>query len=244
MKRSLLFLLIGVLFVASGYAQSFVIKDKSGVDVTGQTISQFFAPGESDGAIGLDVFNVSASAKNVKVKRLDISLVDSTLSYFCWALCYPDWITESPDPVLIESGSFVTNFTGDIQYRSIQGTSRVRYTFFDADNRQDSSFVILDYIVGTLGIESNFPERAEIIGYAYPNPANSFVSFNYDIPSSSTGAKVKITSLLGTVVDEIQLDKTEGKANINVSNLKNGIYFYSLMLNNSAAITRKFVVKR
>lgn len=244
MKRSLLFFFFNVVLITSGYSQSFVIKDKSGVDVTGQTISQYFAPGYGFGSVGLDVFNISTSNKSVKVKKQDIVLIDSTTSNICWMLCYPDWILETPDPLLIEAGSYVTNFTGDVNYKSVQGTSRVKFTFFDIDNRQDSSFVFIDFIVGTLGMNDNQFVTSEVISNAYPNPAASNINFDYKIPATSTRASIKVTNLLGTIIDNVVLEKTEGKISLNVSNLKNGIYFYSLMINNSATTTRKFVVKR
>jgi hypothetical protein len=244
MKRSLLFLFFSVVFITSGFSQSFVIKDKSGVDVTGQTISQYFAPGYGFGSVGLDVFNTSTSDKSVKVKKQDIVLVDSTTSNICWMLCYPDWVIETPDPLLIQAGSHVTNFTGDVTYKSIQGVSKVKFIFFDIDNRQDSSFVVIDFIVGSLGMNNNQFVTSGVIMNAYPNPASSSINFDYKLPASVARASIKVTNLLGTIIDNIILEKSEGKISLNVNNLKNGIYFYSLMINNSATITRKFVVKR
>ena len=97
--------------------------------------------------------------------------------------------------------------------------------------------------MGHLGIDANAKAGASISN-VYPNPATSASYVDYKLPKSVIGASLRINNLLGVTVMEIPLDRTEGKATINVSNLKEGIYFYSLIVNNSATHTRKFVVKR
>jgi hypothetical protein len=103
---------------------------------------------------------------------------------------------------------------------------------------------VIDFIVGTLGMNNNQFVTSDVIMNAYPNPASGNINFDYKLPASVARASIKVTNLLGTIIDNITLEKTEGKISLNVNNLKNGIYFYSLMINNSATITRKFVVKR
>lgn len=131
MKRLLLSLSAGLLMVSTVFSQSFVVKDKEGNEVTGQTIDHYCAPSYGFGSIGLDVFNVASTAKNVKVRKYDNSLVEGSFSNICWVACYPDFVLESPDPILIEPGTFSPNFTGDITYGAIQGTSTVKFVFFD-----------------------------------------------------------------------------------------------------------------
>jgi Secretion system C-terminal sorting domain len=245
MKKILPLLIIGLLMGISSFAQSLVIKDKSGVDVTGQSIDFICSPttGYAFQSIGLDVYNTSNMAKNVKVRRYFNSVVDSSEISICWLSCYPSHIWETPDPIRIDPGAFSTNFTGDITYYSPQGTTAVKFVFFDIDNAADTSFVIVNYVIGTLGVPTEPVDQIRL-AHAYPNPASNNVNFDYKLPVNITEANIKVTNLLGTIIDIIILDKTEGKAILNVNNLKNGIYFYSLIINNSATITRKFVVKR
>jgi len=243
MKKLILFLVIGLFGISTGYSQSLVIKDKSGNEKTGQTIDFLCTPSIGYGSIELDVFNVSGSRKSVKVRRYDIALGDSAEITMCWLSCYPAFVTESPDAILIEPGAFSPNFTGDIAYHSPLGTSTSKFVFFDVDNPVDSSFITVNFVIGYLGVNNNHLLLSEISN-AYPNPASGNVNFDYKLPAYTNNARIRVINLLGTVIDELTLEKTEGKASLNVSNLKNGIYFYSLMINNSATITRKFVVKR
>lgn len=77
---------------------------------------------------------------------------------------------------------------------------------------------------------------------AYPNPASVSTSLEYNIPSGSYG-KIMLRNLLGKVVREINLDKTEGRVVISTNDLKDGLYFYSALLNNKVELTRKLVIK-
>lgn len=244
MKRILLSIVASFLISSAVSSQSLIIKDKQGNEVTGQTIEHYCVPSYGFGSIGLDVFNNSSTAKNVKVKKYDLSLADSTTSNICWVACYPDWTYITPDPLLIEPGSFTPNFTGDLTYRSIQGLSTVKFVFFDIENETDSSFVTINFIVGTLGVNNPAAIKSATVSNAYPNPAVSATNIDYRLPSGVSNAKIKINTLLGTTIREISLSNSEGKAQVDVSNLSNGIYVYTLFVNNSAVATRKFVVQR
>ena len=246
MKRLLLSLSAGLLMVSTVFSQSFVVKDKEGNEVTGQTIDHYCAPstGYAMVSLGLDVFNVATTAKNVKVRKYDFNLVEGSTSSICWASCYQPNVFETPEPILIEPGTFSPNFTGDLSYGAIQGTSTVKFVFFDIDNSQDSSFVVINFIIGTLGVNNPAAIKSATVSNAYPNPAVSATNIDYRLPSGVSNAKIKINTLLGTTIREISLSNSEGKAQVDVTNLPNGIYVYTLFVNNSAVATRKFVVQR
>jgi hypothetical protein len=78
---------------------------------------------------------------------------------------------------------------------------------------------------------------------AYPNPAESFVSFNYDIPNEVSTAQIIMTNLLGAVVYEGTLSGNNGTARIDVSNFTEGIYFATLKLENQITTTQKVLVQ-
>lgn len=83
-----------------------------------------------------------------------------------------------------------------------------------------------------------------LISNAYPNPAFEIVNIDYKLPINVTKAKIRVSNLLGLTITNIDLVNNSGKTTINVSEFKNGIYFYSLMINNTPTTTRKFVVRR
>lgn len=247
MKRTLLFI-ASLLFLGNAIAQaqsSLIIKDKEGNEVTGTTVNVLFSPDAGYASFKLDVVNNAATAKNIKVKKVEMSMLPGVDGLtICWLQCYPPFVFESPDAITIDPGGVCTSFEGDITYAvGTKGTSTAKFVFFDVDNTNDSSYVIVNYNLGTVGIAENIFKVAKVSN-AYPNPASSMVNFDYQLPVSASDAQIKISNLLGTTVSVIDLTKNEGKASLNVSNLKDGVYFYTLIVNNSTTVTRKFVVNR
>ena len=78
---------------------------------------------------------------------------------------------------------------------------------------------------------------------AYPNPAASHVSFDYEIPQEVTNAEILVINLLGAVVAQSPLEGKYGTSRIDVSNLSEGIYFATLKLDNYTAFTQKVLVQ-
>ena len=75
----------------------------------------------------------------------------------------------------------------------------------------------------------------------YPNPANDFVNFDVEM-NGVQSASIVINNIMGQKV--ISQDISDSHVSINVSDLADGIYFYSLIVNNETVKTNKFVVRR
>jgi hypothetical protein len=94
----------------------------------------------------------------------------------------------------------------------------------------------------TIGI--NDVTAVSLVGNAYPNPAKSklFVPFNVN---ERTEVKATLTNTLGQVVSEQIVGKfnakESGKATFDVSQLSNGVYFYTIEANGQQ-LTRKVAV--
>lgn len=234
-----------VLFdVAEPLEQSLQLTYLGNVIANNQEIAVLIDPLVNPGSVYAVVKNINTVPVSVKVKKYDLSILENTEVSFCWGeSCYPPTTYVSPDAVLLESMGTDDSFHGDYTHNAIEGVSKVRFTFFTEGNRNDSISFLIKYTVGHLGIDANAKAGASISN-VYPNPATSASFVDYKLPKSVTGASLRVNNLLGVTVMEIPLDRNEGKATINVSNLKEGIYFYSLIVNNSATHTRKFVVKR
>jgi len=230
--------------VANVADHSFELTYNGAPLVNDQEISVQYEPSHDPVEVSALVKNINTVPVSVRVKKYDVKILDNTSSNICWGpSCYPPFVYDTPEAVVMASGATDDSFRGDYTHGGVQGTSSVRYTVYNIDNPNDSLSFLVNYSIGYVGIgevTANIPD----ISNAYPNPASSGVNFDYTMPAGTGKASIRVTNLLGTIIDEVVLDKTSGKANLNVSNLKNGIYFYSLIINNSARITRKFVVKR
>ena len=77
---------------------------------------------------------------------------------------------------------------------------------------------------------------------AYPNPASTSATLDYMIPDGANG-KLLLRNLTGNLVREVNLEKPAGKIVINTFDLKDGLYFYSVLLNNRIELTHKLMVR-
>ncbi len=243
MKRTIL-LFATVLFFTTLSAQPFLIKDKNGNNVTSDTIVAYGMSPDGGMAVGADVTNNTETPRNVLVRKEHIYIPEGITVMMCWKSCYAPDTYITPEYLTIQPGETKTEFVEDFFYPAETfGIFTVKYVFFDMDNTRDSSYVVIKHIIGGVGVKENIA-KSVYISNAYPNPAVSIVNLDFKLPVNASNAKIQISNLLGTSIKVIDLNTKEGKASINISDLKNGVYFYSLTINNSATITRKFVVKR
>lgn len=139
---------------------------------------------------------------------------------------------------------FSAHFTPalDESYNPIEGCSmKVQYSFYV--NEGDEPVVITIYFeYNTVSVEDY--SDARIFSNAYPNPAKNMVSFDYNMPSNTQSASVAIYNMMGQEVVRQELKLGDSRANINVSDLTDGVYFYSLIVNNQAVKTSKLVVSK
>ena len=244
MKKIILLSFVLSIIMGSVSAQSLELTYKGEVLTNDQVINILIDPGAGAGEAYIAVKNTSADPMAVMVHKYDLSLIETTQVSFCWAgTCYAPQTYISPEAMRLGSQESTDDFHGDYYHNGIQGTSTARFTFYDEGNPSDSTSVLINYIVGYLGIDKN-ATAAVSISNVYPNPATTISFVDYKLPASVANASLRVSNLLGVTVMEIPLNRNEGKATINVSDLKEGIYFYSLIVNNSATHTRKFVVKR
>jgi len=61
-----------------------------------------------------------------------------------------------------------------------------------------------------------------------PNPANTWVAFDYQLPPSCSNGKILIMDSMGQIVYTIQLDKFTGQEVLDIRELQSGIYMYIL----------------
>jgi len=243
MKRTLLF--AASLFVVSMLsAQSFKISYKDGPDIPpGSTIEVIGDPAQDPIAIYLAVTNTSATSLGIKAKKVihEGDTIAFTSNTFCWGVCYPPFVYEGMS-VTIEADSTRDDFSGDYSPLNHIGKSKISYVFFIDENPDDSIMVTVVFNASPESIYENLLSKVHFSG-AYPNPSNSIMHANYNLPEEFSGARIVITNLLGAQVKEVAMNNNVGTVNIPVSDLKDGIYFYSLDSHGQSLKTGKFIVK-
>ena len=180
----------------------------------------------------------------VKARREDIDVVEGSLNFLCWEACYPDDVTESPNAYTIPAGDMTpeTVFAGHYLPQGNAGTSVVKYTFFVESDPDDQVHFFVSYVISPTSLVDLL--SLANISNAYPNPATNYFSVDYNFPAGINTAKLKLYNIVGQEIDAEDFSGLNGKLEISVSELPEGIYFYSIVLNHEAVFTRKLLVRK
>ena len=111
------------------------------------------------------------------------------------------------------------------------------------DNPDTRVSIVCKYKASPEGIAEEIM-RGGFVSEVYPNPASNSVSLDYQLTPQVNDAQVKVYNVLGSVVREAELSRGTGKMRLDVSDLNNGIYFYSILVNNDVYQTKKLIIQR
>ena len=191
---------------------------------------------------GLEVVNTGSIPLIIKCTREVISEVPGTENSFCWGLCYSASTDTSTIALKIDAGVSSSSFSGDYLPDGHTGTTAVKYTFYDLANPDNQATFILNYKATT---ESDIEDHNTDIAFSpvYPNPANQQAKIDYTANTAENNVKFVLFDLFGSVVKEIEITEPSGSLNVNTSGLTEGIYFYSLLVNNESYLTQKLIIK-
>jgi hypothetical protein len=98
-------------------------------------------------------------------------------------------------------------------------------------------------MLGYEGVDENGYRGAKFTDI-YPNPASSKASLSYQLPGNVKSGEIKIINLVGKTLKTIPVTQREGKVSIDVSDLSEGIYFYTINLDGVTVKTKKLVIKK
>ena len=134
---------------------------------------------------------------------------------------------------LLQSGTFLTDYglndttcfiAFHVETRLLTGASNIVYHVYNKNNSADSAtmFFNISYINAT-GIGERFTKKSII----YPNPVSSKIYIQSDINIAES--TIKILNILG---QEVFIQRANNNTELDVSALKNGMYFLSIFSNN------------
>lgn len=234
--------LFSALTLSHVFAQNLSLSDHSGSLTTNQTINVYGDSGYYNAMVShFTVHNNGSTAIDILVKKTEVSVVAGSTNTFCWGICYPTTTFVSSEWVNIAAGGADSlNFSGDYFNYGNLGTTIIRYTFFNRNNANDSVSVIVNYTATPAAIA----EKPVLIEFsnAFPNPANNFVNFNYNLQGTRL-AELVITDLLGSELYRTELQNENNKLSVDVAAFNAGVYFYSLRVDGKMQFTRKLIVR-
>jgi len=246
MKKFLLSISFVSIALLSGFSQGIELKDKDGNDITNGTLAVHGSPSSS--AIKAEVFlhNGMEESMLVWAKKIEIEVLPDTYNSFCWANhCYTPSVFDSETGITLAAGetSNATDFYGEYYPEGNAGSTIIKYEFFSRNESFETVSVTVTY---TADVTSSVPLRLNQVMFSdpRPNPARDFALFDYQLPSGTNSARLVVRSLTGLVVMEIPIDVMGSRLRLETSGLKNGIYLYTLEVNERVITTKKLVVNR
>ena len=212
-------------------------------DAVGDTLNITIDRMNDENTIWLSVKNNTSDSLYVTVAKEVISELPGSFNTFCLGNCFDPSVTTSPTTLDLAAGESSTNEQFHLVYfpANQEGITTVKYSFYDQRINEIPTVVVVNYITGEVGIH-NENITAKVFN-AYPNPATSSVTIQYDLAGRSADTRIVITSLVGNKVYSQPLSNNSGRASIDISNLVAGIYFYSIEADGQIITTKKLIVK-
>ena len=190
----------------------------------------------------VQIKNISATTIDVKVRKIVCDTVPGSENSICWGgSCFGASVYTSPSTVNFLANDLYSGFSADYTPLGHAGITLMRYKFYNINVSTDTICVYVQFNSMIVGISENTPIKASFSN-SYPNPANNFTTFNYNLPNSNGNAKFVLRNLLGSTVKEIQLNDLQGSVNVPTNNLKSGVYFYSFIVDDKIVSTKKLVI--
>ena len=200
---------------------------------------------------------------NMQVERT-INSIDSAFgeSYFCFGLnCFPPSTSISPGTDVIPACDIDQSFTGDYKIKDssiFNDTSSVTYCFYDVTDPTNAQCITLlfsgnspenTYLSDTLVFGSGCIAMSNGGGLfsgtsvnVFPNPASNWINVSYSLGNKDKDAWFVLRNMLGATKVKMKLHGSSGKIKIPASDLNQGVYFYSLLVDDNVYETKKLIV--
>jgi len=258
MKKLLLSLTL-VMSILTLSAQNFIVREGNGLGTPGNIVENgatffVYGDGSASGYTGAELkidFTVTATT-NIRIigEKNEGEIVENSSNYFCcFGNCWSStvYVTE---PFMLNEGQstdFSAHYSADEQngytYLDILDEKQIMtYYIYEANSSSPKFEITVVFMYSLEGVE-DFTSPV-VFSEAYPIPAGSVVNFDYNFPASTNDAMLVIYNMMGQEVTRNELNGLSGKANIDVSNMNDGIYFYSLVINGKTEKSSKIVIRK
>ncbi|MCD6068192.1 MAG: Secretion system C-terminal sorting domain [Bacteroidetes bacterium] len=241
-----------VLMSLAGFAQLSIIDADNGLPAA-TSYTYEVTPGSPTFTSHFDIHNNSGSPITVRSKRYLITNTSGQEPYYCFGtLCFSYTSNAFYSPThtsVIAAGGSIPNGQGTYGLAPYfddfmtYGVSKALYVIYDVNNVNDSVAVEITYEVNAVGL-SKIDAKNFNMSNPMPNPSANAVSVKYNFNALPKTSSIKVYNMVGVMVKEIKVEGVEGKAQFDVSNLTDGVYFYSLTVNDKVVSTKRLIVSK
>ena len=173
---------------------------------------------------------------NVQYDTSVISNNDSLVyvySYYTELFPYIDSQTTRVDTISI--GKLDAGVYKIIQYTHlrIQNPDTITYTNYNVIDSDTIEFIIL--YVESVNCNNN-------IIIVFPNPAGETVNIIYKLPENTQNAVLDIFNIIGDKIINYKINDKQGTFILDTSDLPDGLYFYTIKVNNNIIARNKIII--
>lgn len=247
MKRFIPSLILVLTLVWNAGAQ-ITLTNLDGDDVTGQEVFMYGSIEDIDLKKDILITNNSEGSLNVFARKIEIDVVPGSSNTFCWnGLCYAPFVEVSHEPIVLRNGetSAEGNFYVELTTGGVSGTTVLKYEFFNDDESFETVSVTINFVIegaeDATSVNNSF-RTSWSLNEASPNPARGHTWINFDLPNNAGNAQIVLRNLLGNTVLTENVSPTQRRVRVDTSNLNNGIYIYSLIIDNQTVKSKRLIV--
>lgn len=243
MKKLLLTLALMVSVLALS-AQSFRVVTEDGRVVERGETFYIYGQGNAWGELFLNLSVEALEDIELIAEKIEIQNVHDTYNMLCLDMCYSPTVYVTP-VVSFAAGDtkeFSMHYQYDNNIDDVAGLEQIiEYRIYGSDESADQFFITVIFKYSLEGVQEH--SYINEFSNAYPSPACDVVNFDYSF-NSNVNAEIAIYNMMGQEVMRNQISGIQGKASLNVSDLTDGVYFYSLIVNGKSERSSKLVVSR
>jgi hypothetical protein len=205
------------------------------------------------------VVNNTSDTVDIRVRRYERQIIDSTMDYFCWNSCFdaqysgslpvwdvPDIVTVLPNDTAGGVQGYTVYFvpyyrdaiSGERIGNNRPGVAVYEYEFYAGESR--SSLFVKWVFSDITSIDEN--KINPVTFKLYPNPAIDQTTLRFEKAIESERTQLAVFDLMGKKVMETNLNIGQKEYFLNLSEFNKGIYFVSVISEGVVSKTSKLVV--
>lgn len=251
MKKTFLALAL-ILSVMALSAQSFTVTEKESGNVVENGASYYIYGdgselwGEPGGEMQIE-FDVTAN-ENLRMvgKKTPTNFVEGTTTWICFGECLiPSTEVQQTAPQQLEADTTLLlscHYMAD-DYLAVLGQEQhITLEIWNAATPEETFVINVVFKYSLDGMENI--TAVEEFSNAYPMPAHDVINFDYSFNAGVNSAVIAVYNMMGQEVMRSEISGMSGRHSLNISDLVDGIYFYSLVVNGRTEKSNKMVISR
>ncbi|MFC2104187.1 T9SS type A sorting domain-containing protein [Bacteroidota bacterium] len=241
MKKFLLLFLISITIKTFLFSQSIELIKKDGSAIVNDSISIATSNDSSVIEVPVYVKNISNNSLDVYVKVYIKNLVSGSSASYCWgSSCFDISTSPSTSSTSILAADTAKEFHSDYNPQKNLGITEIMYTFYVDKEENDSVSVSVFYEIVATGT-NELVQLTESIN-SYPNPVENILYFDHN-SQLARNCYITIYDVVGKRIKNRKINSAETTTEIDVSELKTGMYIWTIAVDGNTIKSDKFIKK-